>query len=71
MATIVVITAEGLIFETEGNRWEPASLRREDGGIQLVVSVFEPAGAQPIAEFNDVHAVYFKNKTKLLPPEDE
>jgi hypothetical protein len=65
----VVVTGELLPYEVEGTRW--ITTKDDDTG-DTHVSVFGlvPGGGpqgELVAEFPDVHAVFFKDKGQLVP----
>lgn len=72
---LVVITTEGLVFETEAHHWAMPSQEYASGENYRQVHVYAEAGGgdrdvYPIASFNDVHAVYFENEVTAVEPDD-
>lgn len=65
--SIIVITSALLSFKVEGCRW---TTHRNADGDKTVASVWasevEETPAKLVAEFTDIHAIYFGNEAELL-----
>jgi hypothetical protein len=74
---LTVVTSALMIFTMEAERWEPSRPVNHDTGIPKKTSVkvykAEPGNGTPsnlVAEFHDVHAVYFSDDVELVKPEE-
>jgi hypothetical protein len=76
--TLVVITPALLTFEMQAVRWERTPTVTSPGHERHAIKVFraqEPAGDVVqlvlMAEFSDIHAVFFKDEATLVTDDDE
>ena len=75
MATICVFTTEGLLFEVQGATWVSERIRSDGGHTQVITKVYGKVvmttPQDVVAEFTDVHAVWFKDKGELIKPDPD
>jgi hypothetical protein len=70
--TLAVMTNVFMKFEVpDGDHWETVPA---DGGLRYLIYGAEPGNGTPaklVAEFTDLHAVWFEDKVTLVKPEDD
>jgi hypothetical protein len=64
---IVVLTGSLVRLEVQGDAYRCAELHPETGNMS--VSIFQHA--KSVANFADVHAIWFDDSAQLIPPERE
>jgi len=78
--TLVVFTSSMLMFRMTASRWERTSTA-PGGSAGMAIRVWRPREGPadplseqltvPVAEFSDVHAVYFEDEVTLVRPGEE
>lgn len=65
---ICVLTSEMVRFEIDGDSWLSERTRMED---VMVTHVKVTKNGGRVAEFSDVHAVWYGDKGTLIKPDDD
>lgn len=74
--TICVLTSSGVLFEVEGAAWVSERIRSgENGAVQVATKVYGKVvmttPQDVVAEFNDVHATWFKASGTMITDDEE
>lgn len=64
---LIVITSALLKLRISATRWVPSQAEREG----LSITVFNDSSPTPLAQFSDVHAVYWEEHCDLVVEDDD